>query len=179
MAEGPQKPSANVRMFACLQPVGTGLCRLTQQLHAAHRYARARFCRTAQCSTFPRSFSLSFPFRAAACVRKRRPPCAFFRGDWYAQGKYAQRTPLMNAVVPACAISRFERLPVFRKKCCGHYTTLTSPRGVVGVFGRQFVITKALLGCEAEAEPFVPDPPPTSVRTEGARGRRRDRRGAS
>lgn len=47
MAEGPQKPSANVRMFACLQPVGTGLCRLTQQLHAANRYARARFCRTA------------------------------------------------------------------------------------------------------------------------------------
>ena len=48
MAEGPQKPAANVRMFACLQPVGTGLCRLTQQLHAAHRYARARFCRTAK-----------------------------------------------------------------------------------------------------------------------------------
>lgn len=47
MAEGPQKPSANVRMFACLQPVGTGLCRITQQLHATHRYARARFCRTA------------------------------------------------------------------------------------------------------------------------------------
>ena len=48
MAEGPQKPSTNVRMFACLQPVGTGLCRHTQQLHAANRYARARFCRTAQ-----------------------------------------------------------------------------------------------------------------------------------
>ena len=31
----------------------------------------------------------------------------------------------MNAVVPACAISRFERLPVFRKKCCGHYTTIS------------------------------------------------------
>ena len=47
MAEGPRKPSANVRMFTCLQPVGIGLCRLTQQLRAAHRYARARFCRTA------------------------------------------------------------------------------------------------------------------------------------
>ena len=31
----------------------------------------------------------------------------------------------MNAVVPACAISRFERLPVFRKKCCGYYTTIS------------------------------------------------------
>src|SRR5574344_1202306 len=53
MAEGPQKPSANVRMFACLQPVGTGLCRITQQLHATHRYARARFCRTAQIPPTP------------------------------------------------------------------------------------------------------------------------------
>ena len=61
--------------------------------------------------------------KATACVRKRRPPCAFFRGDWYAQGKYAQRTPQMHAVVPACAISHIRTITSLSKEMRGNYTT--------------------------------------------------------
>ena len=89
MAEGPQKPSANVRMFACLQPVGTGLCRLTQQFHGAHRYTRARFCRTAGISPFsargyfPKAAqSLHNPCTAKEKTRRVAPSRPFAPSKW-------------------------------------------------------------------------------------------------
>ena len=56
MAEGPQKPSANVRMFACLQPVRDWLCRLTRLYAQRIRKSRAGYCRTLKYCNLGHSF---------------------------------------------------------------------------------------------------------------------------